>query len=100
MARRRAEIGIRIALGAAPGRVLRLVLRQGMTPVFAGLAAGALAAVAIGSYVSSLLFEVSPRDPAAFAIAAAVLVAVSAFACWIPARRAAGVNPLDAIRYE
>jgi putative ABC transport system permease protein len=100
VARRRAEIGIRIALGAGRGRVLGLVLRQGMTPVFAGLAAGALAAVAIGRYVSSLLFEVSPHDPAAFAIAAVVLVAVSALACWIPARRAAGVNPLDAIRYE
>jgi putative ABC transport system permease protein len=94
------EIGIRIALGAGQRRVLRLVLRQGMTPVLAGLAAGALAAVAIGSYVSSLLFEVSPHDPVAFALAAAVLVAVSALACWIPARRAAGVNPLDAIRYE
>jgi ABC-type antimicrobial peptide transport system permease subunit len=100
VARRRAEIGIRMALGAGHGRVLRLVLRQGMTPVFAGLAAGALAAVAIGRYVSSLLFEVSPHDPLAFAIAAAVLIAVSALACWIPARRAAGVSPLDAIRYE
>jgi ABC-type antimicrobial peptide transport system permease subunit len=98
--RRRAEIGIRMALGAGKGSVLRLVLRQGMTPVFAGLAAGALAAVAIGRYVSSLLFEVSPHDPVAFAISAAVLGAVSALACWIPARRAAGVNPLDAIRYE
>ena len=95
VARRRAEIGIRMALGAGQGRVLRLVLRQGMMPVFAGLAA-----VAIGSYISSLLFEVSPHDPVAFAIAAAVLVAVSGLACWIPARRAAGVNPLDAIRYE
>jgi len=100
VARRRAEIGIRIALGAGQARVLRLVLRQGMTPVFAGLAAGALAAVAIGSYVSSLLFQVSTHDPVAFAIAAAVLVAVTALACWIPARRTAGVNPLDAIRYE
>jgi putative ABC transport system permease protein len=100
VARRRAEIGIRMALGAGQGSVLRLVLRQGMTPVFAGLAAGSLAAVAIGSYVSSLLFEVSPRDPLAFTIAAGVLVAVSALACWIPACRAAGVDPLDAIRYE
>jgi putative ABC transport system permease protein len=100
VARRRAEIGVRMALGAGQARVLRLVLRQGMMPVFAGLAAGALAAVAIGSYVSSLLFAVSPHDPVAFAVAAAVLVAVSALACWIPARRAAGVNPLDAIRYE
>jgi predicted permease len=100
VARRRAEIGIRMALGAGRGRVLRLVLRQGMTPVLAGLAVGALAALAIGSYVSSLLFEVSPHDPVAFVIASTVLVAVSALACWIPARRAAGLNPLDAIRYE
>ncbi len=100
VARRRSEIGIRMALGAARGQVLRLVLRQGMVPVFAGLAAGAVAALAIGSYVASLLFEVSPRDPAAFAIAAAVLIAVSALACWIPARRAAAIDPLNAIRYE
>ncbi|HWE50418.1 MAG TPA: ABC transporter permease [Bryobacteraceae bacterium] len=100
VARRRAEIGIRIALGAQQGRVLRLVLRQGMTPVVAGLIAGGLAAVAIGKYVSSLLFEVSPRDPWAFIVSAAVLIAISIFACWIPARRAAAVNPLDAIRYE
>jgi predicted permease len=100
VARRRSEIGIRMALGAGQGSVLRLVLRQGMTPVFAGLAAGALAALAIGSYVSSLLFQVSPHDPAAFAVASAALVGVSALACWIPARRAAGVNPLEAIRYE
>jgi len=100
VSRRRAEIGIRLALGAGKARVLRLVLRQGMAPVFVGLAAGALLALAIGSYVSSLLFEVSPHDPVAFTIAAVVLVTVSALACWIPARRAAGVNPLDAIRYE
>jgi predicted permease len=100
VARRRAEIGVRLALGAGQGRVLRLVLLQGMRPVFAGLAAGTFAAVATGSYVSSLLFQASPHDPVAFAIAAAVLVAVSALACWIPARRAAGVSPLAAIRYE
>jgi len=77
-----------------------VVLRQGMAPVFAGLAAGGLAAVGIGTYVSSLLFEVSPHDPAAFGIAVIVLLAVSILACWIPARRAAGLHPLDAIRYE
>jgi predicted permease len=100
VARRRAEIGIRIALGAGRRRVLGLVLRQGMTPVAAGLAAGALAAFAIGSYISSMLFEVSPHDASVFAAAAAVLAAVSVLACWIPARRAAGVNPVAAIRYE
>jgi predicted permease len=100
VARRRAEIGIRIALGAGRGSVLGLVLRQGMTPVAAGLAAGALSAFAVGSYISSMLFEVSPHDGGVFAIAAAVLVFVSILACWIPARRAAAVNPLAAIRYE
>jgi predicted permease len=100
VARRRAEIGIRIALGAGRRRVLGLVLRQGMTPVAAGLAAGALAAFAIGSYISSMLFEVSPHDASVFAASAVVLAAVSVLACWIPARRAAGVNPLAAIRYE
>jgi putative ABC transport system permease protein len=100
VARRRAEIGIRMALGAGRGNVLGLVLRQGMMPVFCGLAAGALAALAIGRYVSSLLFQVSPRDPAAFAIAAAMLIAVSTLACWIPARRAARLDPLDAIRRD
>jgi putative ABC transport system permease protein len=97
---RRAEIGIRIALGAGRRSVLGLVLRQGMSPVAAGLAAGALVAFAIGSYVSSMLFEVSPHDAGVFAIAAAVLSAVSVLACWIPARRAAGLSPLAAIRYE
>jgi len=100
VARRRPEIGIRIALGAGRSRVLALVLQQGMRPVLAGLVAGAIVALAIGSYVSSLLFQVSPHDPIAFAIAAGVLAAVSMLACWIPARRAARVNPLDAIRYE
>jgi putative ABC transport system permease protein len=100
VARRRSEIGIRLALGAGRMRVLMLVLRQGMAPVFVGLVAGALAALAIGTYVSTMLFEVSPHDPLAFALTSGVLLAVSALACWIPARRAAGVNPLDAIRYE
>jgi predicted permease len=100
VAHRQAEIGIRIALGAGRRSVLALVLRQGMTPVAAGLAGGALAAFTIGSYISTMLFEVSPHDAGVFALAAAVLAGVSVLACWIPARRAAGVNPLAAIRYE
>jgi predicted permease len=98
--RRRSEMGIRMALGAQSGDVLRLVLRQGMTPVFAGLCAGALAAMGIGQYVASLLFQVSPRDPLAFATASATLLLVSAAACWIPARRATQVNPIDALRLD
>jgi putative ABC transport system permease protein len=98
--RRRAEMGIRMALGAQPGDVLRMVVRQGMTPVFAGLCAGAVAALAIGQYVASLLFQVSPRDPVAFGTAAGMLLAVSAAACWIPARRATRVNPIEALRFD
>jgi putative ABC transport system permease protein len=98
--RRRSEMGIRMALGAGQGSVLLLVVRQGMMPVFAGLAAGAIAAVWIGNYVSSLLFQVSPRDPVAFSLASAVLVLVSAAACWIPARRATRVNPIEALRFD
>jgi putative ABC transport system permease protein len=98
--RRRAELGIRMALGAQRGDVLRMVLRQGMTPVFAGLCAGAMAALGIGQYVASLLFQVSPRDPMAFGIAIATLLAVSAAACLIPALRATRVNPIDALRFD
>jgi putative ABC transport system permease protein len=98
--RRRAEMGIRMALGAQPGDVLRMVLRQGMTPVFVGICGGAVAALGIGQYVASLLFQVSPRDPVAFGTAAAMLLAVSAAACWIPARRATHVNPIEALRFD
>jgi putative ABC transport system permease protein len=64
------------------------------------LAAGALAALWIGRYVASLLFQVSPRDPLAFSLAAGVLVLVSAAACWIPARRAMRLNPIEALRFD
>ncbi len=100
VARRRGEMGIRMALGAAQGDVLRMVLRQGMMPVVGGLAAGAAAALAIGRYVASLLFQVSPRDPVAFTAATLVLLVVSAAACLIPARRATRVNPIEALRFE
>ncbi|HUI55111.1 MAG TPA: ABC transporter permease [Bryobacteraceae bacterium] len=100
VARRRAEVGIRIALGASQGNVLGMVVRQGMTPVFAGLLGGALAALAIGKFVASLLFQVSPRDPGAFAAASAVIALTAAAACLIPARRAARMNPVQALRFE
>jgi ABC-type antimicrobial peptide transport system permease subunit len=100
VARRTSEMGIRMALGAAQGEVLGMVLRQGMMPVLAGLAGGALVALAVGRYIESLLYQVSPRNPAAFAISGAVLVLVSVAACLIPARRATRVNPVDALRFE
>ena len=100
VARRTSEMGIRMALGAAQGEVLAMVLRQGMMPVLAGLAGGALVALAVGRYVESLLYQVSPRNPAAFVVSAAVLLMVSVAACLVPARRATRVNPVEALRFE
>ena len=80
--------------------VLGMVLRQGMIPVAGGLAAGAVSAVAAGRYLESLLFQVSPRDPLAFAVSAAVLLAASVAACLVPARRATRVSPIEALRFE
>ena len=98
--RRTGEMGIRMALGAQRSDVLGMVLRQGMMPVLAGLTAGALSAVALGRYLESLLFQVSPRDPLAFAVSGMVLLLVSVAACLIPARRATRVSPTEALRFE
>jgi putative ABC transport system permease protein len=89
-----------MALGADPGDVLRMVLGQGMMPVLVGLAAGALGALAAGRYLASLLFEVSPRDPGAFAAASVLLLMVAAAACLAPAYRATKVSPIEALRFE
>ena len=89
-----------MALGAQRGDVLGMVLRQGMMPVFFGLGGGAAAALALGRYLESLLFQVSPRDPLAFAVSAGVLLLASVAACMIPARRATKVSPLEALRFE
>ena len=97
---RTGEIGIRMALGARASEVSLLVGRQGMTLVLAGLAAGVAIAVWLTQWMGSLLFRVSPRDPAVFTIAAATLVLVSLVACYLPARRAAQVDPIIALRCE
>jgi putative ABC transport system permease protein len=98
--RRRTEMGIRLALGASPAAVRRMVLRQGLAPVFIGLAAGIAAALAAGRVFESLLFEVSARDPLTLAAVSLVLLAVAAAACVIPARRATRVDPVRALRFE
>ena len=100
VSRRTGEMGIRMALGAQRSDVLGMVVRQGMMPVLAGLAGGAATAFVIGRYLESLLFQVSPRDPVAFALSAAVLLVVSVAACLIPARRATRVSPTEALRFE
>ncbi|MBA3319720.1 MAG: ABC transporter permease [Gemmatimonadales bacterium] len=94
------EFGIRLALGASQRDVLWEVLRQAMVVVGAGIAAGLLGAVALSRLVSSLLFEVSPTDPAVFVTIAVLLLAVGTIAGLIPARRATRVDPMVAIRSE
>ena len=100
VAQRTREIGIRVALGAQRGELLGLLLRQGMLLVVCGIVAGVLASVALTRFLSSMLFDVQPTDPYTFASVVLLLVAVSAAACFIPARRAMRVDPMVALRYE
>ena len=100
MNRRRNEIGIRMALGAEARQVIGTVLRQGMRPVVIGLLIGLAAALALGRVLGALLYEIRPADPAVLATVAAVLAIAGALACYLPARRAAHVDPATVLRYE
>jgi putative ABC transport system permease protein len=94
------EIGVRMALGATPGDVFRLVLRQGMIPIGIGILLGAAGALAAGRAMGSLLFGVSPSDPPTLLLTVGLLVLVAGLACYVPARRATRVDPMTALRYE
>ena len=100
VARRRQEIGIRMALGAGRGAVLGLVLREGLVIITAGLIVGLAGALALTRLLQALLFGVSPTDPLTFVVVAAVLTAIALVATLLPARRAARVDPLPALRTE
>ena len=100
VARRTHEIGLRMALGAQNADVMKLVLRQGIWLTVTGLALGLAGAFALTRLIVKLLYGVSATDPLTFAVVAGLLFAVALLACWIPARRATRVHPMEALRYE
>jgi putative ABC transport system permease protein len=98
--RRTREIGVRMALGAGRGDVLRLVFKQGLLMTGLGLALGSAAALSLTRLIKTMLYGVSPADPLTFVAVALLLAGVGLLACWIPARRATKVDPIIALRYE
>ncbi len=100
VSRRIRELGIRLVLGARRGELLRMVLMQGMGPVFVGLGFGLAIALGLGRFLASLLFEIKASDPTTLLCAAVGLAVAAALACWLPARRASRVDPMVALRGE
>jgi putative ABC transport system permease protein len=100
VAQRTGEIGVRLAMGAEPRTVARMILRQGGLVTLFGIVAGLIAAFAGSQLIRSLLYGVSPRDPIVFSLTTVTLLVVALLACWLPARRAARLSPLQALRTE
>jgi len=100
VAERTREMGIRIALGAARGDILRMVVSQGLLLALSGLAIGAIAALAFTRMMSGLLFHIGAADPLSFGASALLFAAIAALASYLPARRATRVDPTEALRYE
>jgi ABC-type antimicrobial peptide transport system permease subunit len=97
---RTSEIGVRLALGAEPRSVAAMILKQGSAVALIGAAIGVIAALAGTRLIASLLYGITPRDPSVFAGTTLLLLIVSALACWLPARRAARLSPLEALRAD
>jgi ABC-type antimicrobial peptide transport system permease subunit len=100
VAQRTREIGVRMALGARPGQILRMLLNQGLSLAAIGIAAGVVTAIGAVHLLTSLLFGVNPNDPSVFGAVAALIAVVVLAACLIPARRATKIDPMVALRYE
>jgi putative ABC transport system permease protein len=94
------EIGVRMALGAQPVDVLGLLIRQGMSLTLVGLVVGIVAGTFVTRVLTDMLFGVTPRDPLTFVGVPVLLLFVAFLACYVPARRATKVDPLEALRYE
>ncbi|HKW33975.1 MAG TPA: ABC transporter permease [Candidatus Acidoferrum sp.] len=99
-AQRTQEIGIRVAMGASPHDILKMVLRQGLTVVGVGLIVGLALAFAGTRVMAGLIIGIKPTDPLTFAVVVGLLTGIALFACWVPARRATRIDPLVALRYE
>ena len=97
---RRKEIGVRVALGASPGQVFRIILGQGLTTTAIGVAIGIIASFGLTRTIENLLFGVTPTDPVTFASVIVVLIAIATLACYLPARRATHADPMEALRQE
>ena len=100
VSRRTSEIGVRVALGAGRADVLRMILGQGLRTIFVGVAIGIAGSLALTHTVESLLFDVTPTDPLTFGGVTLLLIGAALLACYFPARRAASVDPIVALRYE
>jgi putative ABC transport system permease protein len=100
VSQRTREIGVRLALGAAPRDVINMIVRQGVSVALAGVVMGLAVALSASGVIASLLYKVSPRDPVVFGTTAVLLLCVAFVACWLPAARASGLNPLDALRND
>ena len=100
VARRTNEIGIRLALGAAHGSVLRLVVAQGLRPVIIGLVAGLVASIWLSRLMTNLLFGVTAGDPLTYGAASAAVMLTAMLACYLPARMVLRVNPVVALRND
>jgi ABC-type antimicrobial peptide transport system permease subunit len=98
--RRRREIGVRLALGAQKRDILSLIIRHGMKLALVGVGLGVVAALGLTRVMRSLLYQVTPTDPLTFAAVTLLLVVITLAACWLPARRAAQVDPMTSLRNE
>jgi ABC-type antimicrobial peptide transport system permease subunit len=100
VSQRTGEIGVRLAMGAEPRSVAAMILRQGGAVTLTGIVVGLIVALAGSQLIQSLLYGVSPRDPIVFSLTTIALLVIALLACWLPARRAARLSPLEALRTE